>query len=112
LPTDYKQLLDVWEKPEAFFIFLAKERKFEVRLKLWKFLLDFEPKAALMKSQLQRLSETFLLIKDNSQFHLILSKILTIGNILNAGNVKRGQADGFMLPDAFNKVTMLRDIEG
>ena len=52
VPSDYPQLLNTWEKPEAFFIFLGKERKFDTRLRLWKFKIDFEPKAALLKSQL------------------------------------------------------------
>lgn len=43
--------------------------------------------------------------------HEILRKILTIGNFMNAGDPKRGQADGFILGDAFNKVVSLRSVD-
>lgn len=112
VPSDYPQLLNTWEKPEAFFIFLGKERKFDTRLRLWKFKIDFEPKAALLKSQLNQLISAFSIIKDSKHIHGILSKILTIGNMMNAGDLKRGQADGFLLGDAFNKVNSLRDVDG
>lgn len=82
--------LSNWEKPEAFFIRLGKERKFDTRLRLWKFLIDFEPKVKLLDSQLKQLIDSFTLIKDNKNIHKILSKILTIGNMMNAGDLKRG----------------------
>jgi hypothetical protein len=103
--------LSNWEKPEQFFITLGKERRFETRLKLWKFMLDFEPKVDLLKSQLKQLIDSFATVKGNKHIHEILRKILTIGNLMNAGDIKRGQADGFLLGDAFNKVTSLRSVD-
>lgn len=41
-----------------------------------------------------------------------MSKILTIGNMMNAGDAKKGQADGYLLADAFNKVNSLKSVDG
>jgi len=38
-----------------------------------------------------------------------MSLILSFGNILNGGNVTKGQADGFKI-DALNKLTAIKDI--
>ena len=40
---------------------------------------------------------SFNLIKNDKYLKMILQNLLTIGNLLNAGNTKKGQADGFDL---------------
>lgn len=37
--------------------------------------------------------------------------VLRIGNVMNAGNKNRGQADGFLM-DSFSRTFSVRDIDG
>ena len=47
-------------------------------------------------------------LKTNEKLKTILSSILTIGNILNAGKKDKGQADGFRI-DALSKAFSIQD---
>lgn len=102
--------LSNWEKPEQFFIKVGRERKFNVRLEVWKFKIDFPEKVKLAAMQQKQLLDGFNIVLTNKRLHNLLGKILTIGNYMNAADAKKGQADGYILADVFNKVTSMRDV--
>jgi len=60
--------------------------------------------------QQDSLREGFKELRENEYFFKILGGILTIGNIMNAGNKNRGQADGFLI-DSFSRSFSVRDAD-
>ena len=100
-----------WEKTEAFFIKLGTKKKFETRIKLWLFKLQFDQILKDILSQQNTILDGFKQIKNNERFMKILGSILKVGNCMNAGNKTRGQADGYQL-DALSKTLSIKDING
>jgi hypothetical protein len=76
-------------------------------LKLWFLINKFEQKIAYFSESLKYMADTCNQIKNDKHFRLILSIILGLGNILNAGTI-RGQADGFSL-DLLNTLPGVKD---
>ena len=51
----------------------------------------------MIKEQQETLLKAFDLLKTDPDFSSLLGAVLSVGNYLNAGNKKLGQADGFLL---------------
>jgi hypothetical protein len=67
------------------------------RLKCFKYMVDFEPKKFDLKPDIDILDKVSTFIKTDKRIAKILEVILHVGNFLNAGNRRLGQAQGFDL---------------
>ena len=100
-----------WDKSETFFVKLGTKKKFDVRIKLWLFKLQFQGKLDIINGQQDIVLKAFSQLADSEYIHSILGSILKIGNVMNAGNKARGQADGFEL-DGISKANSLKTVDG
>jgi hypothetical protein len=98
----------LWEKGEDYIIRLYKIPFSKLKLSLWSFILEFPESYDNLNTNLQQSKEICNIIRENIYLKKLLSHILTIGNILNAGSQK-GQADGFNL-DILSKLSGTKDI--
>ena len=96
-----------WDKPEKYLIEINNIPNHKIKLKLWFLINKFEQKIAYFSESLKYMADTCNQIKNDKHFRLILSIILGLGNILNAGTI-RGQADGFSL-DLLNTLPGVKD---
>jgi formin 2 len=86
-----------WEKAEDYFIKLGSKPKFELRLKVWMFKLKFDKTVKMLSDQIETVTKAFNTCVKNEHWLALLGAILKFGNCLNAGEKKRGQADGFLM---------------
>jgi formin 2 len=84
-----------WDKTEAYFVTLGKKKKFETRIKVWLFKMQFEKVIGIILDSQKTVLNGFKEIKTEEKFLRILGSILKVGNCMNAGNKNRGQADGY-----------------
>ena len=84
-----------WDKTEAYFVHLGKKKKFETRIKVWLFKMQFEKTVNNLLNSIKTVLNGFEEIKTKQKFMMILGAILKVGNCMNAGNKSRGQADGY-----------------
>ena len=84
-----------WDKTEAYFVHLGKKKKFETRIKVWLFKMQFEKTVNNLLNSIQTVINGFEEILTKQKFMKILGAILKVGNCMNAGNKSRGQADGY-----------------
>ena len=78
---------------------------------MWLFKLKFEKQVTDTVAQQEILLNGFNEIKTDENLKEILCIILNIGNLMNAGNKLKGQADGYYL-DALSKTTSIKDVNG
>lgn len=100
-----------WDKAEAYFLQLGSVKKFDLRIKLWLFKIDF---MFFMDNQIQQLDnilEAFKVLRRSENLKMIMGCILKVGNCLNAGNKQKGQADGYEIGD-IDKCFNIRDSNG
>lgn len=100
-----------WEKAEAYFIKLGEKPKFDLRLKVWLFKINFDKNVNDLLQQQDTILEAFNKVTTNEKFRKLLGAILRFGNCLNAGNKSRGQADGYSLQNLGTSMT-LKDAKG
>jgi hypothetical protein len=82
---------------EQFMWIYGKVPQLAERLKCFKYLVDFEPKKCDLKPDIDILDKISTFIKTDKRITKILEIILHVGNFLNAGNRRLGQAQGFDL---------------
>ena len=101
----------VWEKAEAYFIKLGEKPKFQLRIKVWLFKMNFDKNMKDLLFQQTTMLNAFGKIRENPKLKKLFGAILRFGNCLNAGNKSRGQADGYDLGDLKSTMT-LKDAAG
>lgn len=79
-----------WDKTEAYFVTLGKKKKFETRIKIWLFKMQFEKNVKAILDSLNIVINGFKEIRSEEKFMRILGAILKVGNCMNAGNKNRG----------------------
>ena len=109
---DYAQNQDAeWEKAESYFIALGQKPKFHQRVKVWLFKLNFDKNMKDLTFQQNTILEAFQVIIESPKLRKLFGAVLRFGNLMNAGNKSRGQADGFDLNDLKSTGT-LKDPDG
>lgn len=96
-----------WEKLEEYMITLYKIQFSKNKLSIWMFTFDHAENFKDLYDNVKNIKGAYTEIKNNATFKLILSYVLTVGNILNGGTPK-GQADGFNL-DILSKIGSIKD---
>jgi len=82
---------------EQFMWVFGKVPQLADRLKCFKYMVDFEPKKIDLKPDIDTLDKVSAFVKNDKRIAKILEIILHVGNFLNAGNRRLGQAAGFDL---------------
>lgn len=100
-----------WAAAESYFIALGQKPKFDLRLRVWLFKINFEQNVSELIGQQTTVCTALQKIKENKNLLKLLGAILKFGNCLNAGNKNKGQADGFALSNLGSTET-IRDAEG
>ena len=109
---EYAQNKDAeWEKAESYFIALGQKPKFHQRVKVWLFKLNFDKNMKDLTLQQNTILEAFQVIIESPKLRKLFGAVLRFGNLMNAGNKSRGQADGFDLNDLKSTGT-LKDPDG
>ena len=110
---EYKNMIKdegILEKNARFLIELNEVPNYKEKLKIWSTILKYD----FMLPKLQESFNFMILackeLKENKHFKSMLSIILSLGNIMNAGTEK-GQADGFSL-DLLPKLAGIKDNSG
>ena len=109
----YKKKKDdegVWEKNEMFVIELNEVPNYKEKLKIWSTILKYEFILPKLYEAFNYMIPACKELKENKHFQKVLSIILSLGNIMNAGTAK-GQADGFSL-DLLPKLVGIKDTSG
>lgn len=96
-----------WDKGEKYLIKINEIPNHQIKLKIWSLIIKFEEKIPGLIESLEFMKNGCDEIRNDKYFKLILSLILALGNILNAGTNK-GQADGFAF-DFLNKISGIKD---
>ena len=99
-----------WDKGEKYLIEINNIPNSKIKLEIWGSILSFEELYPGVNECFQYMQKACDEIKSNENFKLVLSIILTIGNIMNGGTLK-GQADGFNL-DLLPKLSGTKDNKG
>ena len=99
-----------WDKGEKYLVKINDIPYHQIKLKIWSLINKFEEKLPGLTQSLEYMIPACNQIRNNKYFQLILSIILGLGNVLNAGSI-RGQADGFSL-DLLNKLPGVKDSLG
>jgi len=106
----------VLDKAEQFGLMLAEIPCIAQRLHCWTFMNEFDERVEDIGPSLTIVQKACKEMRDSSILRQFLGVVLTLGNILNAGNKSLGRADGFNLEtlntiadmhDSSNKQTML-----
>jgi len=109
----YNNMLEsegVWEKNELFLIELNNIPNYKEKLKIWSNMFKYEFILPKISEAFNYMIPACKELKENKQFHKVLSAILSLGNIMNASTSK-GQADGFSL-DLLPKLSGIKDNSG
>jgi hypothetical protein len=96
-----------WEKLEDYMITLYKIQFSKNKLSVWMFTYDHAENYKDLFDNVSNIKGAYTEIKNNNTLRIILSYVLTVGNILNGGTPK-GQADGFNL-DILSKIGSVKD---
>jgi len=113
-----KPLADYFDA-EKYMLMMISIPEFALRLRTWKFLLEFSETMENVAAPLDVLREAIDETKTCKNFQRCLGFILACGNYMNGSNTKKGQADGFnlkllskldMTKDRTNKVSLLQYI--
>lgn len=111
-----KELSDYFDA-EKYMLMMISIPEYALRLKTWKFVLEFDETVDNLSEPLGILGEAVDKLKDSKNFQKLLGYILALGNYMNGSNSKKGQADGFnlkllskidMTKDRTNKVSLLK----
>jgi len=73
--------------------------------------MGYAAKFDMLKKQYGDIVAGFNVTMDNKTFKKILGAVLHIGNIMNAGNKQRQQADGFEI-EAYSKTFSIKKADG
>ena len=100
----------VWEKNEMFLIKLNEIPNYKEKLKIWSTIFKYDFFLPKLTDSFKYMIPACKELKENKHFQEVLSSILSLGNIMNAGTAK-GQADGFSL-DLLPKLAGIKDNYG
>ena len=100
----------VWAKNEMFLIELNKIPNYKEKLKIWSSIFKYEFILPKMYEAFNYMIPACKELKESKHFQIVLSAILSLGNIMNGGTTK-GQADGFSL-DILPKLSGIKDSLG
>ena len=110
---EYKKFKDPstpFAKQEKYLIGLYLIPNSKEKLKIWFFIINYENRYDLINERINYNKNAIEFLLKSDWLKLILSYILSLGNILNGGTV-RGQADGFNL-DFLKKLSGTKDKNG
>ena len=110
---EYKKFKDpstVFAKQEKYLIGLYSIPDSKEKLKIWFFIINYQNRYDLINERIVYNKTAVEILLTSDWLKLILSYILTLGNILNGGTNK-GQADGFNL-DILKKLPGMKDRNG
>lgn len=85
------------DKPEQFLYDLSQIPDSNERIFCFIFQSTFQESMSIIENKLNNLKMTCDALKTGASVQRILSIVLTMGNYMNGGHMKRGQADGFGL---------------
>lgn len=106
----------VLDRAEQFGMMLAEIPCVAQRLRCWTFMNEFDERVGDIGPALTTVQKACRELHESAVLRQFLGVVLTLGNVLNAGNKSLGQADGFSLEtfrvlgdmhDAANKVSVL-----
>jgi len=98
----------VLDKAEQFGMMLAEIPCVAQRLHCWTFMNEFDERVEDIGPALTIVQKACKELRDSSILRQFLGVVLTLGNILNAGNKNLGRADGFSL-ETLNSIADMRD---
>jgi len=98
----------VLDKAEQFGMMLAEIPCIAQRLHCWTFMNEFDERVEDIGPSLNIVQKACKELRDSSILRQFLGVVLTLGNILNAGNKNLGRADGFSL-ETFNQISDMHD---
>jgi len=98
----------VLDKAEQFGMMVAEIPCIAQRLHCWTFMNEFDERVEDIGPALTIVQKACKELRDSGVLRGFLGVVLTLGNILNAGNKNLGQADGFNL-ETFKAITDMRD---
>lgn len=84
-----------WDKPERYFKTISKIKCLKLRLKVWLFTYTIGSELEQALKHLERMVVACDQIRESTTLKQILAFAVAVGNYLNGGNKRRGQADGF-----------------
>lgn len=93
--SDKEKETTVWHETEKYFIDLNMKKNFEKKVKIWLFHHKASKDLGDILQQQKLVLSSFDKLMNDRLFKLLLSAILHVGNICNAGDPKKGRADGF-----------------
>jgi diaphanous 2 len=105
-----------FDKPEKFCLLMSEIPELKRRLQCWEFTLTFDERVLDIGPPIIAVQRAGREIAKSKALKVFLGAVLGMGNYLNGGHNKRGQADGFQvdaltklhdLKDTFNKSTLL-----
>jgi len=99
----------VLDKPEQFCLLLAEIPNLRARLKCWEYMLSLHDKLVDIGPPIVAVQRSCREIAKSPSLKVVLGMILALGNYMNGGHARRGQADGFQI-DALEKVVEIRDV--
>jgi len=73
--------------------------------------MGYEVRFNILKKQYNDIVAGFNVTMDNKIWQQILGAVLHVGNVMNAGNKQRQQADGFEI-DAYSKTFSIKKADG
>ena len=100
----------VWEKNEMFIVKLNDIPNYKEKLQIWSTILKYDFVLPKLTEAFNYMLPACKELKESKHFQKVLSTILSLGNIMNAGTAK-GQADGFSL-DLLPKLSGIKDTSG
>lgn len=104
--------LEDWPAAEKFMLkLLDLMPTFQLKIKLWLFQRKFPTEMQRLLALQQTAVAGFDKLLTNCKLRKLLGAVLQIGNCLNAGNAKKGQADGFKIKD-LQLTTSIKDDKG
>jgi len=99
----------VLDKAEQFGIMLAEIPCISQRLHCWTFMNEFDERVEDIGPSLTTVQKACKELRESSVLRSFFGVVLTLGNILNAGNKNLGRADGFNL-ETLNSISDMHDI--
>jgi len=73
--------------------------------------MSYQAKYDILKKQYGDIVAGFKVTMENKNWQQVLGAVLHVGNVMNAGNKQRQQADGFEI-DAFSKSFSIKKANG
>ena len=99
------------DKPDLFCYRLTRIPRFELRLNTLIVRLTLNDGLQSIEAKLAAFRDTCDKVRKSEQLRYLFGVILAVGNVLNAGNASRGQADGFQL-DVVPKLKEFKSSDG